>query len=1028
MRQLKRTAVSIAAAHVVVLWSSVALAQAVPAAPADSNATPAPTAAASKPDADAGQLTKVVVTGQRASIQSAQKRKQDSEVIVDSIVAEDIGKLPDRSVTEVLQRIVGVTMDHTQARGDPVHFSVEGSGVVIRGLTYVNSTLNGRETFSANGGRSLGFEDVPPELMAGVDVYKNPASEQTEGAIAGLVDLRTAMPFDFKGFKGSLSIKAAKDTLSGRSARPQASLMLSNTWETDLGKVGALLDLAHSETSTRTDSIVVDPYYPTTTTSSSGVTSLDGSGHWFPKSIGWRSQNFDRTRDGQYLALQWQKDTMKSSLTYFRSQFDMYWNENIFMSSYNPYANSDGSGGPSLSNAHFNSAGMMDKGTISMPNGIMMGGTTRYNSRNSQTGDLAWNFTWTPNDRWRLSSDLQVVNSRTHAVDSSVGTAVTVPGQTFDLTHGIPQVTIDAASQAIMNDPSKYYWYYTMEHFDRATGQQKAWKGDAQYKLDNPIFTEARFGVRLTERKADTENSNPNYNWAAVGNPWDNNTQAKLSQYGGVGNVQPLTLNGFMSGKSSAPSLVVPTMAVAANYATSYPILHQYGKGACVAAYGAAGCGWINWNAATFGTGDPSALNAQNERTQAVYGQLHFELEDLKNPIEGFVGARVIHTSSSANGNVVFTANPLPAQAVSDIGTLPTFTSSTAAFAANNSYTDVLPSLNLRMKTGNDLQFRFAASKGVSRPDFASLQAFASLNAGYQTYTGTDGKPHVSGLTLNGSASGNPDLRPVKSNNLDLTAEWYFNKTGSLTVAGFHKDLKDIVVNQVLQDTIDSSTGTPYQLTVTGPVNGAKGKVDGLEVAFQQYFDKLPGWLSGFGTQASFTYVNSSRTRYNSVNTGYCAAGNGASNLNLMANGCDTDGRSFGSMPLENLSKQTVNFALLYDQGPWSARFAYSWRSKYLMGVALNSDNTGPNQQDGLNTITGAHNLPIGLPLWGDHYGQLDFGMSYKVNDRLTVGLEGQNLTNSVSKILMQQHVSGLTGHAWYASGPSYALTARANF
>jgi TonB-dependent receptor len=588
-----------------------------------------------------------------------------------------------------------------------------------------------------------------------------------------------------------------------------------------------------------------------------------------------------------------------------------------------------------------------------------------------------------------------------------------MPSQTFDLTHGIPQVTIDAASQAILNDPSKYYWYYTMEHFDRASGQQKAWKGDAQYKFDNPIFTDVRFGVRLTDRKANTENSNPSYNWAAVGNPWNASRQEHLSQYGGTDSVQQLSLNNFMTGKSAAPTLMVPTMALAANYATTFPILHKYGND--------------NWNAASFGTGDPSALNAQNERSQAVYGQVHFALDDLKYPIDGSFGTRVVRTNGKANGYLVFTAKPAPADAISDIGPLPTFTSSSTAFTSNTSHTDVLPSVNLKMKAGNELQFRFAASQGLSRPDFASLQSYATLTAGYQTYTGTDGKPHISGLSLTGSANGNPDLRPVKSNNFDLTGEWYYNKTGSLTVAGFHKDLKDIIVNQVLQTTI-SAGGKPYQFTSTGPVNGAKGKVDGFEVAFQQYFDKLPGWLSGFGTQASFTYVNSSRSRTNSVNTGYCAAGNGADNVNLMVNGCDTDGTSFGNMPLENLSKQTINFALLYDKGPWSARMAYSWRSKYLMGVALNSDNTGPNQQDGLNTITGKHDLPIGLPLWGDHYGQLDLGMSYKVDDHLTLGLEGQNLGNSVSKILMQQHVSGLTGHAWYASGPSYAVTARLDF
>src|SRR3954453_11916072 len=108
----------------------------------------------------------IVVTGQRESLKSAQAIKQHSAEIVDSIVAEDIGKLPDKSVTEVLQRIVGVTIDHTYrdigGNTDPEHFAVEGAGVSIRGLSYVRSEINGRDSFTANGGRSLSFDDVPP--------------------------------------------------------------------------------------------------------------------------------------------------------------------------------------------------------------------------------------------------------------------------------------------------------------------------------------------------------------------------------------------------------------------------------------------------------------------------------------------------------------------------------------------------------------------------------------------------------------------------------------------------------------------------------------------------------------------------------------------------------------------------------------------------------------------------------------------------------------------------------------------------
>jgi outer membrane receptor for ferrienterochelin and colicin len=138
---------SLAAVQAMVWAATPAMAQTAPATPAAAS-----TAGKDKPQA----LETVVVSGRRAALATAQKIKQDSDEIVDSVVAEEIGKLPDRSVTEVLQRVVGVAMDRVSASNDPVHFSVEGSGVIIRGLTYVSSTLNGRETFSANQGRTLG--------------------------------------------------------------------------------------------------------------------------------------------------------------------------------------------------------------------------------------------------------------------------------------------------------------------------------------------------------------------------------------------------------------------------------------------------------------------------------------------------------------------------------------------------------------------------------------------------------------------------------------------------------------------------------------------------------------------------------------------------------------------------------------------------------------------------------------------------------------------------------------------------------
>ena len=138
---------------------------------------------------EAVELETVVVTGIRGSVYRAQDLKRDAATFVDSVTALDIGALPDRSVTETLSRIPGVTIDHFLSVGDPEHFSAEGSGVQVRGLTQVRSELNGRDSFSASGGRALSFQDVPAELMAGVDVYKNQKADMIEGGLGGSVDL-----------------------------------------------------------------------------------------------------------------------------------------------------------------------------------------------------------------------------------------------------------------------------------------------------------------------------------------------------------------------------------------------------------------------------------------------------------------------------------------------------------------------------------------------------------------------------------------------------------------------------------------------------------------------------------------------------------------------------------------------------------------------------------------------------------------------------------------------------------------------
>src|SRR4051812_26274687 len=164
----------------------------------------------------------VTVTGVRASLNSALEAKQNAGQIIDSIVAEDIGKLPDSTLVESLQHVSGVSI----LRND-----VEPKTVLIRGLPDVETLINGRAIFTsapttATTGRNVVLADFPSELLAQVDVHKASSATDIEGGIAGLIDIRLHRPFDFDGFKFAFSGQGVNESLADH-IDPQASFLIS---------------------------------------------------------------------------------------------------------------------------------------------------------------------------------------------------------------------------------------------------------------------------------------------------------------------------------------------------------------------------------------------------------------------------------------------------------------------------------------------------------------------------------------------------------------------------------------------------------------------------------------------------------------------------------------------------------------------------------------------------------------------------------------------------------------------------------
>jgi iron complex outermembrane recepter protein len=989
-----------------------------------------PPAATTATQAD-DQLQEVVVTGQRKALETAQHLKAASLEVVDSIVAEDIGKLPDSSVTEVLQRVVGVTIDHTYRNigggTDPEHFQVEGSGVAVRGLSYVRSEINGRDVFTANGGRSLSFEDLPPELLSAVDVYKNPSAVQIEGAIGGLVNLRTAMPFDFESSRVSLSATGDWGDLSGGSVKPSVSALLSNRWQTGIGEFGALVDLAYSEATTRTDGIEQYPYFPRTSAMPNSTWVPAGQTEWIPDGgITWRTLRFKRTREGVYGALQWRpSDRVQSSLTYFYSSYKFHWDENAIFPQTNPY-NIEPASGTSFT---FSPSGIFTQGTLADPTdgGLPFNDDTRSADRHSATSDLAWNLRWDISDRLSLNSDLQLIRSNTNADDFTVATGVNLPSETVNLTGSIPQVSVD---QSYLTNPSNYYWAFTMDGTSRAYGKEWSWREDAEYKLGDGFFQAIRAGARVADRSALTEVSEPGsgYNWQAVSQTWMlgwyEPTLAYLNKFPAANSTYAFP--NFFNGGAKLPSPVVfPAVSLATGWPATFAQLQSFRQALCAQLDPTCVYTWTPSSLAPAPAGSPptGGTNSQDEREFAGYFDLRFGSSAGGVPWDGDVGVRIVRTRDEASGFVQLSPFSIPTGLPpgQSAGQYVAFAGFVQPQTAKNSYTDVLPSLNLRFHLTDQLQARLAVAQAMARPDFSQLQAFTSLSSAVNTTAATQ--------SFTGTASGNPNLKPTKSTQVDATLEWYFAPTGSLTAALFYKHLTDVVINQVFDVTVSDSTGGAHTFTTTGPVNGASGQIKGIELAYQQYYDFLPGLLRGFGTQLNFTYVDSSQTLNNPVTGKYCdSSSGGADNLALNLNGCDTNGQTFSSLPLVNLSKYAFNASLLYDRGPVSGRLAYSWRSKYLMGVNVNpTQGTNGLNTDPASANFGQQNVGWGLPLYAADYGELDASLFYKINSAITVGVEARNLTDSLYKELQQQHI-GTSTFAWYDSGRRYSAQFRITF
>lgn len=959
----------------------------------------------------ASTVKEIVVTGQRASLQSAQQIKKSSEQIVDSITATDIGALPDRSVTESLQRVAGVTITRMEDPRDTQRVSVEGAGVQIRGLSWVASELDGRDSFSATNGRALSFDDVPAELMSAINVYKNPSAELIEGGVGGTIDLRTRLPFDQPGHLVAFSADANYGDMI-HTWKPSGSILLSDRWHTGIGEIGVLLDVSDSKLEDRTDTESVDPYWARTDLQ-------PGKTVYVPGGFGYRSLIFNRERQGFDFATQWRpNDKLLATFQVFRSTAASTENEHAV--GYDPDSATTffPAATPGAVPFSYNSAGYFTNGTWA----DNAGGTTdsvsvldeRWNTSYDATTDYSLNLKWKPMDRLSVEADIQYIDSSRKAVDFTVfdePTGNNLPAATINLNGNIPRFTIPVPA-ANVNNLADYYWDAAMDYHERNNANEWAQKVEAEYTFDSDWLKTFRFGVRHADQNVTTRETN--YNWGAITQTWTGNGQIFLNgtllnngtSTQGV-NAIPIERMSFGNFFGGAVPMPVAFPAAKASFMSNFGAAAK----AIVATEncpGGVACGWTpfsgNYNSVIPSTSGVDGVNNQVQNTWAEYGLLRFghdlSIMGRDVPMDGNFGLRVLETQASGWGPALYaplTDGVYPASVYQFLNGVQT------SVSGGRDYTNVLPSLNLRFKVTPEFFIRVGASKSIVRPTFQQMEASTTVTGtgGYLT-GGTCGPNTTSPQLANNCVqrysadAGSVGLKPMRANSYDIAFEYYFAKVGSLTADLFYKDVYDFIT-ETTQAVNYTNNGVTESVNVTRPFNAGHGEIRGFEVAYQQYFTFLPGVLKGIGVQANYTNVESEGTKN---------ASEDPFDPNQVTN-------SYLKLPLEGMSRQSYNTALLYDYGPWSARLSYNYRDKYLL-------------------TSSAANLNI--PAWAGDYGQLDGSIFYTISKNLKVGVQAANLTNAITRTYVSYPQGnpdlppGQTGNSWVMADRRVSLVLRGTF
>lgn len=786
-------------------------------------------------DDDGVVLEEIIVTGIRGSQMRALQAKRNSDTIIDAIAAEDVGKFPDQNISEALQRIPGITIDRNGG---------EGRTITVRGLGPATNAvlLNGRVLATENDGREFSFDILPAELINAVDVYKTPNAKLVEGGIGSTVNMKTARPLDYDGFTAAMSAKGIYDTSRGK-VSPQFSGLLSDTFVD--GKFGILGSFSYVRRDLRTERVYTDGVEANLNLDfdNDGTNELEGVS--MPTFAEYDINETERERISGTLALQWQvSEDLLVTVDGLYSKLDV--NDNTRTLFFY--------GGP----GEVTNATVDENNTVTHAQGQFQ---TRIASiirpRLAKTYQAGFNAEWSPSDNLYTVFDAAYSKSTDNTggnqawFDTDLHAPGSDPSQVmFDISpNGLP--TFSNFGDLSDTSNATFGWFTWEGRSVSDETFQATLDGDYQFENDGILDSIAggiNYAFREKGRVVSKTPGNIQCLWCGVPFPQELFSTVDAS--------------GFLGGGSG-------------EFNTSFPSFNIADMQA-----------WMESDAGINATADPDATRAAlatngngvgvvelpgdggvvREKNYGAYIQANFSGSFGEKAWSGNLGLRYTKTdvlSSGVGQEILEILSPPNSDRVVVL-------SEPVAIQETGSYNVWLPSANVKIDMAEDIVFRAAVAKTLTRATLTDLMLFRNINARERE------------RNIN---SGNPSLKPLVAWNYDAALTWYVDDVSYVSGAVFHKDLRNNIARKT---TVVEILGEEF--FSNRPENEGEGSLTGFELQAQHTFSNLPAPFDGLGAQANFTSVY--------------------------------DG--------ENNSK-TYNIVGFYEKGPIQARLAYNFRDGYTL-------------------------------------------------------------------------------------------------